>query len=82
MSQSFDWYNSVLQVLDENYRTSVKNKCSSSRIETSEILQSYLHFKIGSHSYYICFCFTLTVLFYAYHVFIKSTIFNNIYRTQ
>ena len=42
---------------------SSKIKCSSSRTKTSEILKSYSHFKIGSHPYYICFCFTLTVLF-------------------
>jgi len=31
--------------------------------ETFEILKSYSHFNIGSHSCYVCFCFTLTVLF-------------------
>ena len=51
---------SILQV---NYRTSVnKNKCSSSRTETSKILKSYSHFKIGSHSCYVFFCFTLTMV--------------------
>jgi len=59
MSQFFDSYNSVLQVLIENYRTSVKNKCSHTRTETSEILKSHSHFKIGSHLCYVCFCFTL-----------------------
>jgi len=36
-----------------------KIKFSSSRTETFEILNSYSHFKIGLHSYCICFCFTL-----------------------
>ena len=39
-----------------------KIKCSSSRTETSDILKSYSHFKIGSHSYYVCFCFTLIII--------------------
>jgi len=36
-----------------------KIKCSSSQTETSETLKSYSHFKIWSHSCYICFYFTL-----------------------
>jgi len=36
-----------------------KIKCSSSRTDTSEILKCYSHFKIASHSYHDCFCFTL-----------------------
>jgi len=61
--QSFDGYNLVLHVLIENYGTSVKITFCSSRTERSEILKSYSHFKIGLHSYYICFCFILTLLF-------------------
>ena len=38
MFQYFYWYNSVLQVIIESYQTSVKKKGSSSRTETSEIL--------------------------------------------
>jgi len=38
-----------------------KIQCSSSRTETSEILNS--HFEIAAHSCYVCFCFTLTILF-------------------
>ena len=40
-----------------------KMKCNSSRTEMYEILKSYTNLKIGSHLYYACFCFTLTVLF-------------------
>ena len=36
---------------------------SSSRTETSEILKSYSHYNIRSHSCYVCFCITLTLLF-------------------
>jgi len=28
-----------------------------------QILNSSLHFKLGSQSCYVCFCFTLTILF-------------------
>ena len=41
MSQSFDWYNSVLQLLIENYRTSIKNKVyqfSDRNIRNTKIL--------------------------------------------
>jgi len=52
-----------MQFLIVNYRTSVKIKCSSSRTETSEMLKLYSHFIIRSHSCYVCFYFTLNILF-------------------
>ena len=58
MSQFFDWYNSVCKLQNQRQKW-----CSSSQTKTSEILKSYPHFKIGSHSCYVCLCFTLTILF-------------------
>ena len=56
MSQSFDSYNSVLQVTEPASNI----KCSSSRTDTSELLKSCSHFKMFV---YVCFCFTSTILF-------------------
>ena len=77
----FRWYNSVLQDLIVNYRISVKNKVSSSWTETSEILKSYSHFKIRSHSCCL-FLFHIDYTIYANHVLIKTTMSNKRYRTH
>ena len=83
MSQSFNWYNSVLQVLIVNYRTwASKIKGSSSRTEMSEILnlihtlksdRIHVMFVSVSHwLYYLCkACFNL-----------KKTMSNKRYRTH
>jgi len=47
----------------KNTEPASKIKRSSSRTETSKKLKTFSHFKIGWHLYYICFCFTLAILF-------------------
>ena len=64
MSQYFDSHNCALQVLIVNY----KNQRQILSVAVlgnlrSEIQKSYSHFKIELHSCYVCFCFTLTILF-------------------
>ena len=52
MSQSFDWNNSVLQVLIENYRTSVKNKVQ--QFSDSYVRHTKILFPLNRIAFILC----------------------------
>ena len=65
MSLAFDWYNSDLQVLIENYRTSVNNKVqqfSDRNVRTTK----NIHTLKSDRVHVFCFLFLIDYTIYAY----------------
>ena len=80
MSQSLDWYNSVKFLLKTTEPAS-KIKCSSSRTETSEMLNLFILSNRRAFTFYL-FLFHIDCTIYTYQGFIQTTILNKRYGTH